>query len=141
MVPNFRAWHKTEKKMFEVRGIHFKTSISNASEICVRTNIEHPANRHYGKEAIGVTVYELYEPMDDFEIIMGTGVKDEKKNEIFIGDIVSDQEDIGVIKYSDGTFVLAELGKCNFEWPICALVDAKIIGNIHANPELREKNR
>lgn len=67
-----------------------------------------------------------------------TGLTDKNGKKIFEGDIVrwiTRREDkvIGVIEYSDCSFLLLSIGKI---YDFSIMKDIEIIGNIHDNPEL-----
>ena len=126
MIPKFRAWHKTEKKMLvdALHGITFGDSVS-AWEVM----------KDGGSYIVD---YEL----DDVDLMQSTGLKDKNGVEIFEGDIVDygdgskaqivwDNEEAGFRKeWNDGTLGL-KLSKVDLEL-------FEIIGNIHENPDLLE---
>lgn len=71
-----------------------------------------------------------------------TGMKDKNGKKIFEGDIVdilTENEEIGVIEYDDGGFqVEADGFIVDFHANING-TDLEVIGNVHDNPELLEK--
>lgn len=70
-----------------------------------------------------------------------TGLKDKNGKRIFEGDIVdilTENEEIGVVEYEDGGFLVSADGFCvDFHANING-TDLDVIGNIHDNPELLE---
>lgn len=125
MIPRFRAWDKTDKKMYLVDEINFN---------------------HGEFESIGVGITFL-RGADKVELMQSTGLKDKNGKEIFEGDIVRmrnprDRRQIGM-------FQVVRVANS----PMLGLLDKKltteifnlyehmrnyyeIIGNIHENPEL-----
>ena len=127
MIPKFRAWDKTDRKMYLVDGINF-----NRGEF----------------ESIGVGISFL-RGADKVELMQSTGLFDKNSQEIFEGDIVRmrnprDRRQIGM-------FQVVRVANS----PMLGLLDKKltteifnlyehmrnyyeIIGNIYENPELLE---
>ena len=70
-----------------------------------------------------------------------TGLTDKNGKKIFEGDIVdilTENEEIGVVEYEDGGFLVSADGFCvDFHSNIYG-TDLEVIGNIHDNPELLE---
>ena len=70
-----------------------------------------------------------------------TGLTDKNGKRIFEGDIVdilTENEEIGVVEYEDGGFLVSADGFCvDFHSNING-TDLEVIGNIHDNPELLE---
>lgn len=117
-IPNFRAWHKGNNEMIEVKEINY----------------------HY--ESIYYNMGEI--SFDEFEIMQSTGIKDANETEVYEGDILSysvhtyamgsyGQVDlIEEVIYLDGAFMAGDY----------LLMDAmdddevEIIGNVYENPYL-----
>lgn len=74
--------------------------------------------------------------MEDVEIMMSTGLKDEGGIEIYEGDVVGNFREPAVVKKTHGGFVIVNArGVFN-----ATLLhgDMKVLGNIYENPELLE---
>lgn len=120
----FRAWHKTEKKMYEVFGIDF-----DSKEICIHRD---------------PNFYECDGWIDfkHIELMQYTGLKDKNGKEIYEGDIVDLENWKGVqqICFIDGAFCLADehgeyVGDIHYIHH-AGVEQAKVIGSIYENPEL-----
>lgn len=120
MIPKFRAWDKTDKKMYLVDGINF-----NRGEF----------------ESIVVGISFL-RGADKVELMQSTGLFDKNRQEIFEGDILGTKDGSlnGVVEYRTdlGMWTNSLVRYNNFE-RLCSIAsDRKIIGNIYENPELLE---
>ena len=91
-------------------------------------------------EELHYDYYEAHE-VDPATVGQFTGLLDENGLRIFEGDVVdilTENEEIGVIAYEDGGFLVNADGFCvDFRTNING-TDLEIIGNIHDNPELLE---
>ena len=120
MIPKFRAWDKTDKKMYLVDEINF-----NRGEF----------------ESIGVGITFL-RGADEVELMQSTGLFDKNGQEIFDGDILGTKDGLldGVVEYRTdlGMWTNDLLRYSNFERLGCMANSRKIIGNIYENPELLE---
>jgi hypothetical protein len=122
-IPNYRVWHKIEKRFVELRSIDFE------------------------KESIGYDAYReahYYDVAKFDEIVFQqwTGLKDYERNDIYEGDIVSYE--------LDGIVYIQTVGWRNNGWEmldarlygtplIVNLPNFEIIGNIFENSELLNK--
>jgi hypothetical protein len=107
----FRAWHKTKKKMFEVKCIEFGSCI-------------------WSKDG------NWFVPISEVEIMQFTGLLDRHGKEIYEGDIITNlYGDIGVVIWKERiTSFVCSLNLVSFNsvnWDKCV-----IIGNIHDNQKL-----
>ena len=120
MIPRFRAWDKTDKKMYLVDEINFN---------------------HGEFESIGVGITFL-RGADKVELMQSTGLKDKNGNKIFEGDILGTKNGLlnGVVEYRAdlGMFVNSLIRYNNFERLCNIASDREIIGNIYENPEMLE---
>lgn len=146
----FRAWLKKENKMVEVKSIHLGTKkiIHGYSE----------NSQCYGNKSCS---------FDDIELMQYTGLKDKNGKEIYKGDIVKFNNQIGEICFECGAFGIGVKDCVDYEtleayrgerfygclndnfislWEIywnfnCVdyeIDEIEVIGNIYENPELLE---
>jgi len=135
----FRAWHKTKKKMFEVKCIEFGSCI-------------------WSKDG------NWFVPISEVEIMQFTGLLDRHGKEIYEGDIVS-FDDMGEEGYeykegfdftnvarvefknarfqltdfrSDNSGVLDSMNNCHDDFADMFKYYAEVIGNCLENPDLLE---
>lgn len=136
MTPRYRAWIKTEKRMFfsdDILAIDYENEEIVTQQIYFENGL--PDDRD---------IY-CYNP-DDIELMQSTGLKDKNGKEVFIGDIVKCTRgclhEVYLEKEYGGTFIggmpsiyLKGL-LSGYAWT----EDEEIIGNIYENPELLEVN-
>lgn len=95
----------------------------------------------FDKHYILTMKYNLVKEINPETVGQYTGLKDKTGNKIFEGDIVdilTENEEIGIVTYDDGGFLVEADGFCvDFHSNIYG-TDLEIIGNIHDNPELME---
>jgi hypothetical protein len=113
----FRAWDKENEEMYDVAMIDVETG-----EVAYT---DHPTG--YNADAL----------LEQVELMQYTGLKDKNGKEIYEGDIILRQDEVGRIEFSeDGSFLIRfphHLARMNATWgPI------EVIGNIYENPELLE---
>ena len=125
MITKFGAWHKKEKRIYEVEIINFKTGLCKC----------------FGNE--NWNAFEDWYPYATVELIQSTGLKDKNGKEIFEGDIVilfgrkNYPYKVGWSKFDVG-WRLSNMSNVG----IPPEDDIEVIGNIHENPELlKESNR
>jgi uncharacterized phage protein (TIGR01671 family) len=141
-IPNYRVWHKIEKRFVELRTIDF-----------VAENI--------GYDSEGEFNYWEIEPFDNIVFQQFTGLYDRDRKEIYEGDILEIQKfekdnfdkkyiQNGVVEFSTGSFLFTPLEKDNDSYYTfisfrelfkysknhLAYCAPKIIGNTFENPEL-----
>lgn len=127
MIPRYRAWLKEDKEMVDVEEINF-------------------FNGEF--DFIGDAITWMCKS-DDCVLMQSTGLRDKNGKEIFEGDILnveSDEENLKVSVFWDDKHALFmfESKKYNEEDALAELFEDnsysfKIIGNVHANPELLEE--
>ena len=78
---------------------------------------------------------------ENFIVEQYTGLKDINNSEIYEGDILEDgsgePSEYWIVKFEDGKFIGSTQG---VDEDIFELTDLEIVGNIHENPELVNKN-
>ncbi|MDU1629592.1 MAG: YopX family protein [Lactococcus lactis] len=135
MIPKFRAWDKTENKMWNVETIYIEDEWVKVNDGSI----------------YGITKYLVR----DYVLMQSTGLKDITGDEIYEGDIVKvlvhdiepkimkDKMYIGVVAYNQGTFDI-KISKDTYLGiiPEMYMLDIdcvfRILGNIYENPELLE---
>ncbi|HEU8092481.1 YopX protein [Streptococcus pneumoniae] len=136
MTPRYRAWIKTEKRMFfsdDILAIDYENEEIVTQQIYFENGL--PDDRD---------IY-CYNP-DEIELMQSTGLKDKNGKEVFIGDIVKCTRgclhEVYLEKEYGGTFIggmpavyLKGFGD-GYAWTEYE----EIIGNIYENPELLEVN-
>ncbi|CFB66931.1 YopX family protein [Streptococcus pneumoniae] len=134
MTPRYRAWIKTEKRMFfsdDILAIDYENEEIVTQQIYFENGL--PDDRD---------IY-CYNP-DEIELMQSTGLKDKNGKEVFIGDIVKCTRgclhEVYLEKEYGGTFIggmpavyLKGFGD-GYAWTEYE----EIIGNIYENPELLE---
>lgn len=122
MIPNFRAWDKTYKKMYEVDEIHW-----NCGEF----------------DFIGDAI-TFKRGADEVELMQSTGLHDKNGKEVFVGDIIKCTRgcphEVYIEKEYGGKYIggmpavyLKGIRK-GYAWTGAE----EIIGNIYEKPELLE---
>lgn len=136
MTPRYRAWIKTEKRMFfsdDILAIDYENKKIVTQQVYFESGL-----------AVERDIY-CYD-FDDIELMQSTGLKDKNGKEVFIGDIVKCTRgclhEVYLEKEYGGTFIggmpavyLKGFGD-GYAWTEYE----EIIGNIYENPELLEVN-
>ncbi|CMZ78672.1 YopX family protein [Streptococcus pneumoniae] len=134
MTPRYRAWIKTEKRMFfsdDILAIDYENKKIVTQQVYFESGL-----------AVERDIY-CYD-FDDIELMQSTGLKDKNGKEVFIGDIVKCTRgclhEVYLEKEYGGTFIggmpavyLKGFGD-GYAWTEYE----EIIGNIYENPELLE---
>jgi uncharacterized phage protein (TIGR01671 family) len=126
----FRAWHKTEKKMYRVLSLVFGQREQTATLV-----------RHEGPY---VTCH-----LDEIELMQYIGFMDKNGKEVYEGDILQEifmdkplEWPLWQVVFKDAAFVIYALEPANEEDPFLIFLDdgklaeLTVFGNIYENPEL-----
>lgn len=140
MTPRYRAWIKTEKRMFfsdDILAIDYENEEIVTQQIYFENGL--PDDRD-------IYCYDF----DEIELMQSTGLKDKNGKEIFEGDIVRttrflgradeiggfyeyDKEFIGIVKQLEGSWVIDTGSDVVCLWT--EIEENEIIGNIYENKE------
>lgn len=133
MIPKFRAWIKTEKRMIEtddLLDIDYENEVVMTQQVYFENGL--PDDRDLDN-----FVFE------EIELMQSTGLVDKNGKEIFEGDIVKMSKDV----YSEPTYyeVVRHRGgayRLESKQHGCELwlrhTDCEVVGNVYENPELLE---
>nr|DAK02975.1 MAG TPA: YopX protein [Caudoviricetes sp.] len=121
MIPKYRAWDKTYKKMYEVDEIHWA---------CGEFDF------------IGDAI-TFKRGADEVELMQSTGLKDKNGQEIFEGDILKSNKYITSVFYERGAYCVkfSRTPNTTVTMNVISFIEkykTKIIGNIYEDPELLE---
>ena len=136
MIPKFRVWIKTEKRMIEtddLLDIDYENEVVMTQQVYFENGL--PDDRDLDNFVF-----------DEIELMQLTGLKDKNGKEVFIGDIIKCTRgcphEVYLEKEYGGTYIggmpaiyLKGL-LSGYAWT----EDEEIIGNIYENPELLEVN-
>ncbi|HHK6600666.1 TPA: YopX family protein [Streptococcus pneumoniae] len=140
MIPRYRAWIKTEKRMFfsdDILAIDYENKEIVTQQVYFENGL--PDDRD-------IYCYDF----DEIELMQSTGLKDKNGKEIFEGDIVRttrflgradeiggfyeyDKEFIGIVKQLEGSWVIDTGSDAVCLWT--EIEENEIIGNIYENKE------
>jgi len=119
----FRAWDKDNKLMCGINGIYQGVYEPDKLEFDIFN------------EKTGYQIYHVLQD-EDIKVMQFTGLLDKNDKEIYEGDIVTEDDEIGLVRYGDGMFYAFNYG---FEHAILSSPkDLEVIGNKFENPELLE---
>ncbi|HEU0993834.1 TPA: hypothetical protein VU279_001912 [Streptococcus pneumoniae] len=140
MTPRYRAWIKTEKRMFfsdDILAIDYENEEIVTQQVYFENGL--PDDRD-------IYCYDF----DEIELMQSTGLKDKNGKEIFEGDIVRttrflgradeiggfyeyDKKFIGIVKQLEGSWVIDTGSDAVCLWT--EIEENEIIGNIYENKE------
>ena len=125
----FRAWHKKEKRMFDVKGISwYDGDVHEEYADCWRIG-----------DGEGWSP-EIIHEFEDCIFMQFTGKLDKDKKRIYDGDILEDKFNrkkiVGKVFWNKEALAwyIQPLGYP--EYPLCLTKNPKVLGNIYENPEL-----
>nr|DAN61956.1 MAG TPA: YopX protein [Caudoviricetes sp.] len=134
MIPRYRTWIKTEKRMIETDDL-LDIDYENTEIVTQQVYFENglPDDRD-------IYCYDF----DDIVLMQSTGLKDKNGKEVFVGDIIKCTRgclhEVYIEKEYGGTYFggmpavyLKDLGE-GYAWT----EHEEIIGNVYENPELLE---
>ena len=131
MIPRYRAWIKTKKRMIEtddLLDIDYENEVVTTQQVYFENGL--PDDRDLDNFVF-----------DEIELMQSTGLKDKNGKEIFEGDIVKMSKDV----YSEPTYyeVVRHYGgayRLESKQHGCELwlrhTDCKVVGNVYENKEL-----
>lgn len=134
MIPKFRAWVKTGKRMVEtddLLGINYEDKEIITQEIYFESGL--PVERD-------IDNYDF----DEIVLMQSTGLKDENGKEAFVGDIIKCTRgclhEVYIEKEYGGTYIggMPAIYLKGIREGYAWTGDEKIIGNVYQNPELLE---
>lgn len=143
MTPRYRAWIKTEKRMFfsdDILTIDYENEEIVTQQVYFENGL--PDDRD-------IYCYDF----DDIKLMQSTGLKDKNGKEIFDGDIVRttrflgradeiggfyeyEKDYVGVVKVLEGSWVIDTGIVAVRLWS--EIDESEVLGNIYENPELLE---
>lgn len=124
MMIKFRAWDKVQKVMMVPRDMQTDSD----------GNIFYVEARSLDGE------YDEGD-LDVFELEQFTGLKDVNGKDIYEGDILENRKYRSIVKFASGKFLADVVGTINKFDLIGETHGSKVIGNVHANPELLEADK
>ena len=131
MIPRYRAWIKTKKRMIEtddLLDIDYENEVVTTQQVYFENGL--PDDRDLDNFVF-----------DEIELMQSTGLKDKNGKEIFEGDIVKMSKDV----YSEPTYyeVVRHYGgayRLESKQHGCELwlrhTDCEVVGNVYENKEL-----
>lgn len=138
MIPRYRTWIKTEKRMIktdDLLAIDYENEVVMTQQVYFENGL--PDDRD-------IYCYDF----DEIELMRSTGLQDKNGKEIFEGDILACKTDDEVINLNifwdeEHALFMFESKKYNEQEPLAELVEDNtypfgIIGNIYENRELLE---
>ena len=147
MIPRFRAWLKTEKRMIktgDLLDIDYENEVVTTQRVYFYFDNGLPDGRDLDNFAF-----------EEIKLMQSTGIKDKNDKEIFDGDIVRttrflgradeiggfyeyEKDYVGVVKVLEGSWVIDTGIVAVCLWS--EIDESEVLGNIYEHPELLEVN-
>lgn len=124
----FRAWDNLLNKMLVVYRISFDGPIDGVQVHCYLDDRGAEGSTEYAYDGDGLILEQF------------TGLTDVNGKEIYEGDILENRKYRSIVKFSSGKFLADVVGTISRFDLIGETHGSKVIGNVHANPELLEES-
>ncbi|WP_396389159.1 YopX family protein [Lactiplantibacillus plantarum] len=125
----FRAWDNLLNKMLVVYRISFDGPVDGVQVHCYLDDRGAEGSTEYAYDGDGLILEQF------------TGLKDVNGKDIYVGDILENRKYRSIVKFASGKF-LADLIETIQTFDLIGETHgSKVIGNVHANPELLEADK
>ncbi|AMR18658.1 YopX family protein [Lactiplantibacillus plantarum] len=125
----FRAWDNLLNKMLVVYRISFDSPVDGVQVHCYLDDRGAEGSTEYAYDGDGLILEQF------------TGLKDVNGKDIYVGDILENRKYRSIVKFASGKF-LADLIETIQTFDLIGETHgSKVIGNVHANPELLEADK
>lgn len=128
MTPRYRAWIKTEKRMFlsdDILNIDYENKEIVTQQVYFKNGL--PDDRD-------IYFYDF----DEIVLMQSTGLKDKNGKEIFEGDVVKCNGLLGTIESFKAMWICSFVKYNNYQKVGFFAQEIEVVGNIYENSELLE---